>query len=134
MTGDNPITYILNEKKSEAAKEANAELEILRALAAGKNPLTGAVLPDDSCYQSAKVLRAMLSAVKALEKKTRVRTLPDKAGKSWSVEEEEELKKGFDQGMTLSDLARKHERTRGGIGARLERLGKIKLYVPTEQK
>ena len=46
----------------------NESLSILRALAEGKDPLTGEELPDESCYQSAKVLRALLAGIEALEK------------------------------------------------------------------
>jgi hypothetical protein len=78
MADDIPFSYPLRGARLDSSDEAKAELEILRRLAAGKNPLTEALLPDDSCYQSAKVLRALLAAIKALEKAPRIRKLPAK--------------------------------------------------------
>ena len=124
MATDIPFSYTVRETKYE--------LEILRSLAAGKHPFTGISLPDDSCYQSARVLRALLAAIEALQKGRRMRKLPPNAGKPWSIEEDAELGKCFDQGMTVPDLARKQERTGGGIRSRLVKLGKIKLDAPFE--
>jgi len=58
-------------------------LQILRALADGKHPLTGETLPGESCYQSAKVLRALLAGIEALEKAEgrKSRVLPGAAGR-----------------------------------------------------
>ena len=130
MADDIPFSYPLRGARLDSSDEAKAELEILRRLAAGKNPLTEALLPDDSCYQSAKVLRALLAAIKALEKAPRIRKVPPNAGKPWFAEEDADLRKRFDEGLTITDLAHKHERTRGSIRTRLEKLGKIRLYTP----
>jgi hypothetical protein len=130
MASDDPITYHLRGAPSEASDDTKEELRILRALAAGKHPLTGISLPDESCYQSAKVVRALFAAIKALEKSPRLRKLPLNTGKPWSAEDDVELGKCYDQGMTILELARKYERTSGGISSRLEKLGKIKVYAP----
>jgi hypothetical protein len=53
-----------------SATEGREALRILRSLADGKHPFTGEPLPDESCYQSAKVLRALLAGIEALEKAT----------------------------------------------------------------
>jgi hypothetical protein len=131
MAGDIPISYTLRGARSDSSQEGKEELEILHSLAAGKHPFTRASLPDDSCYQSAKVLRALLAAIKVLEKKSRQRSLPQNAGQPWSSEEDIECGKCFDQGMTIIEMAKKHGRTEGAIRSRLEKLGRITLVNST---
>ena len=125
MASDIPFSYTLRGASPDSSNEANEELRILRALAEGKHPLTGVPLPDDNCYQSAKVLRALLSAIKVLEKVSRQQALPQNAGQPWFAEEIVEIGKCFDQGMTIIEIAHKHKRTEGAIRSRLEKLGKI---------
>jgi hypothetical protein len=105
----------------------NESLSILRALADGKHPLTGETLPDESCYQSAKVLRALLAGIEALEKaeQKKSRVLPGAAGKPWDAGEDESLVADFESGTTIAALAQTHERTEGAIRSRLMRLGKL---------
>ena len=105
----------------------NESLSILRALAEGKEPLTGEELPSDSCYQSAKVLRALLSGIEALEKgeQRKSRVLPGGAGKAWDAEEDESLVADFESGITMAAMAETHDRTEGAIRSRLMRLGKL---------
>jgi hypothetical protein len=105
----------------------NESLSILRALADGRHPLTGETLPDESCYQSAKVLRALLAGIEALEKaeQKKSRVLPGAAGKPWDAEEDESLVADFESGTTIAALAQTHERTEGAIRSRLMRLGKL---------
>ncbi len=50
---------------------------------------------------------------------------PDRASSKWSTEESELLKQRFQGGLSLSQLADKHQRTRVAIAARLVRLGLI---------
>jgi len=102
-------------------------LQILRALADGKHPLTGEALPDESCYQSAKVLRALLAGIEALAKEAQKknRVLPGAAGKPWDAEEDESLVADFESGTAIAALAQTHERTEGAIRSRLMRLGKL---------
>jgi hypothetical protein len=63
MVRDTPFSYPLQGTKIES------ELEILRALVAGRNPVTGALLPENSFYHSVKVIRALLAAIRILEKR-----------------------------------------------------------------
>lgn len=125
MANDIPVSYTLRGATPDPSDEAKEEPRILRALAAGKHPFTDALLPDDSCYQSAKVLRALLSAIKVLEKVSLREALPQNAGQPWSAEEVVEIAKCFDQGMTITEMANRHKRTEGAIRSRLEKLGKI---------
>jgi len=105
-------------------------LLILTALAEGVHPLTGHPLPDDSVYQHAKVLRALQSAIEALKAQSRKNSKrragsPGQAGKPWTAAEIALLVQGFDTGLTIPQLAEKHQRTRGGIQSRLAHLGKV---------
>ncbi len=127
--------YILKTSDAVAASppaasgtaEAAESLRILRALAEGKHPFTGEELPEESCYQSAKVLRALLAGIEALGKaaKRKSRILPAEAGKSWSTEEDQTLIAEFEKGTSIKDLAQKHQRTQGAIHSRLMKLGKV---------
>jgi hypothetical protein len=110
-------------------EEARA-LTIVAALASGVNPLTGELFAADSPYQSPDVIRALYSAVRALEAAGRRRTrgpsaASSNAGKPWSEHEDSQLLSGFDEGRPLAELAQAHGRTRGGIQARLIRHGRL---------
>jgi len=111
---------------TEAVSDTDS-LQILRALAEGKHPLTGEALPDESCYQSAKVLRALLAGIEALEKTAgrKNRVLPGAAGKPWDAEEDQSLVADFESGTSIADLAQMHQRTEGAIRSRLMKLGKL---------
>ncbi len=96
-------------------------------LVAGKHPLTGEALPEESCYQSAKVLRALFAGIEALEKTAgkKERVLPGAAGKPWDAEEDASLAADFESGTAIKELAQTHQRTEGAIRSRLMRLGKL---------
>jgi hypothetical protein len=106
-------------------------LGIVSALANGVNPQTGEVFETDSPYQSADVIRALYVAVRALETTTRTKLrpgrtrLPSNAGKPWTEHEDLELLEKFDEGLSIAELARAHDRTPAGILARLERHGRL---------
>jgi len=104
-------------------------LGMLTSLADGIDPVTGEVFSADSPYQNPDVVRALFVAISALQARIatveRSSTLPDNAGKAWSAAEEQLLIQSFDAGMTETDLAKAHERTKGSIRSRLIRLGKI---------
>ena len=109
--------------------EARA-LTIVSALASGVKPLTGELFAADSPYQSPDVIRALYSALRALEAVGRRRTrgpngASNNAGKPWSEDEDRVLLSAFDDGRPLAELAQAHGRTRGGIQARLIRHGRL---------
>jgi len=108
---------------------AETALAVIRPLAEGVDPLSGEVFPDESLYQHASVVRALMAAVSALESESRrmrrQERLPKNAGLPWSVEEDDELVKGFDEQDTLGQLAKRHHRSVGAIRARLVKLGKL---------
>jgi hypothetical protein len=109
--------------------QLDAALPIVRALADGVNPVTGEAYPDHSPYAEPRTLRALYSAVdlmqKEVEREKRRERLPANFGKPWTEGEDRTLTAGFDAGMPVVELARKHERTHSSIRLRLEKLGKI---------
>jgi hypothetical protein len=104
-------------------------LPILRALADGVDPATGAVFSDESPYAEPRTLRALFSAVEIVEKEVerekRRERLPANFGKPWTENEDGELKKRFEEGMQMPDIARAHARTHSSCRLRLEKLGLI---------
>ena len=106
----------------------NKALEIVSILSGGIDPNTGEVFSDGVLHHPDTV-RALYKAKEALIRlinyEKRQRDLPENAGTSWSVEEENQLIDAFDAGTELRDLAKIHKRTEGAITSRLGRLGKI---------
>lgn len=101
---------------------------IVTALANGVDPATGETLQGDSPCQQPEVVRALMCAVRALESRPPRRDrndLPANAGKPWSSDEDARLLAGFEDGLTLRELAEHHARTVAGIEARLERHGRL---------
>jgi hypothetical protein len=105
-------------------------LHIVESLANGVDPETGEVYPPDSPYQRAHIVRALFVARQALEQASeserRRQALPANTGKPWAEDDDARLSAGYDEGKSLTDLAREHDRTRGSIQARLVKLGKIR--------
>jgi hypothetical protein len=104
-------------------------IRIVQSLADGCCPFSGQVLPPDSPYQKAEVVRALFLAVKALhrleERERRGQGLPERVGQPWDVAEDRQLCEEFEAGMSISESAVIHKRTEGAIQARLEKLGKL---------
>jgi hypothetical protein len=102
-------------------------MEVLHALVQGIDPETGDELPKNSVLHKADVLRALLAAVSALEataaRALRRAALPESVGKSWSDEEEQQLRDEFSGSEPLELIAAKHGRTIRAIEARLEKIG-----------
>ena len=83
-------------------------------------------LPKDSVLQKAEVLRALLAATVALEmtaaRAQRRAQLPEGVGKTWTPEEEQQLRNEYAGSEPLQLIATKHGRTVRAIEARLQRL------------
>jgi hypothetical protein len=119
--------------------EHEQALAILKALAEGVDPVTGARFAADTPWQHADTVRALHRAVAALEASAtaappaapaearRPATGRGNAGKPWSKEEDEKLVAGFDAGQTVEALAVAHSRSRFAIEARLARFGKMPM-------
>lgn len=107
-------------------KEAKRILELLLQ---GVDPETGEVLSRDGVLNTPEVIRALFLAARALDSQpteSRIAAhMPPHAGKPWTREEEERLIAEFDAGSPIEELARSHGRSKGGIAARLVRLGRI---------
>ena len=119
--------------------------EILRALADGRDPATGAPFPPDSPYQQADTVRALHAALEALSATSLqptasslppspgnltsdIRPLtssPHPAPARWTPEEEQRLRDAFAAQTPIPAIAATHNRTRGAITSRLIRLGLI---------
>ena len=106
-------------------------LTILGALADGADPDTGEVFSSENVCQRPQVLRALTTAIRALERQQererRNHLLPGNAGKPWDKTEEERVCRDFDAGISIKDLASRHSRTLGSIQSKLIKLGRIKL-------
>ena len=109
--------------------QLQSALPIVRALADGINPLTGETFNDESPYSEPRTLRALFSAVELMEREVerekRRERLPANFGKAWTLEEDGVLASEFDSGVSLPEIARRHQRTQSSIRLRLEKLGKI---------
>ena len=109
--------------------DAENALFLIRSLADGVDPITNEELVADNPVQHPRLVRALMSAVGALERDLlrlrRQERLPSNAGAPWSEEEDSRLARGVDDGATVRDLARRHERTATAIRVRLEKLGKV---------
>ena len=109
--------------------------KILSALADGCDPTTGEKV-EGSILQRGDVIRALHSAIRALEASARSNTrssrarMPANAGKAWTEQKDRELLEKFDAGQTVAQLAQAHDRTPAGIHARLVRHGCLQETGP----
>lgn len=100
-------------------------LKILRPLAEGVDPTTGEVLPADSPFQQAQVVRALNCVIELAEREVRKSELPQAAGKLWTRDEDTQLRREFHQALDFKEIAKIHQRTRGSILSRLAKLGEL---------
>ena len=101
--------------------------ERLTLLADGVEPLTDEVLENDHVCNKPEIIRALHTAVRAME----MRYIPEdsdrprNASKSWSRSEDEKLCQMFDAGWSSRKICDALGRSSEGVAARLVRLGKI---------
>ena len=108
--------------------EALHALVILRSLANGVDPESGRLLDSGSAFQRPQTVSALAAAVRALEraeKQDRRRSLaPAKANVPWTADEDRQLLKAFDSGMSPRQLGATHRRSPKAVKARLAKLGR----------
>lgn len=113
--------------------EAAEALRIILALADGVNPGTGERYGTGSIFQEPETIQALEEAARALaheaKRAARSRSLPARVGEPWFRSEEEQVCQEFDRGLGIPEIARVHGRTRGGVTARLEALGKVPRQI-----
>ena len=104
--------------------EKAAALTIIQQLANGIDPHSGEVFRADSPYQHPDTVRALFTAMQALDPQPAPRqraagaeNAPQNAGKPWSSAEDETLAGAFDTGKTVPELAAQHQRSRFAIEA-----------------
>ena len=100
-------------------------IALVRKLADGVDPFTGERFPSSSPYQQADTVRALHLALEGLGKLKRSTARKTGPGRPWNEDEEKELLRQFDDKIDVEEIAAKHERTKGAIWARLEKLGRI---------
>ena len=105
--------------------DAERAIEIIQSLADGVDPFTGERFASDSPYQHADTVRALHLALEGLTKLRRSKARKTGPGRPWNEDEEKELLREFDDKIDVEEIAAKHERTKGAIWARLEKLGRI---------
>ena len=111
--------------------------EIIQALADGVDPYTGETFPADGPYQRADTVRALYTALDALESSpNKSRRSPEgqrridpnkpNAGGKWTSEEDDRLREEYAANNdSIKDIAKAHGRTPGAISSRLVKLGII---------
>lgn len=99
--------------------------EIITALADGINPVTGEILPSECVCNNAEVVRAFYTVLRNIDPIVKKKEVSENAGKPWTKEDDELLKKMFKEGARKKDLQEHFKRSPGSINARLARLGLI---------
>lgn len=113
-------------------RRANA---ILQALVHGVHPYTGEPLPSDSVVQDPGVIRALLSGMTALNaveaRAARRAQLPKNVGLPWTELELASVRREFEGGQPIEEIARAHGRSARAITHRLAMLGLVAESDPS---
>ena len=111
--------------------ESAKALSIIRYLADGVDPATGETFAPGSPYQHPDTIRALFSAVQALEHDKQNHEshscFPPHAGKTWDEQEDDLLCAGIGSGKNVGELAHDHGCTQEAVQSRLEKLGYLSL-------
>ena len=80
--------------------EIKRAAELLRGLADGRDPITGARLPDESVYNHPEIIRALHCVLQELQtRQTGAQAV--NAGRSWRPDEEQQLLEEYRPAMLL---------------------------------
>ena len=101
-------------------------LVILWSLADRMDPDSSEPVPADSIVNCSLVKQALYEAIIVLEllqvaTPSPKRTVPGNAGTPWTRDEDDRLLMAFDAGEPVTSIAKRHQRSRGAITARLAR-------------
>jgi hypothetical protein len=112
--------------------------EIVKVLANGTDPTTGAVLPNASPYNDPIVIRGLFTVLESLRAVKRPKKTieerqqenidagrPRNAGLPWTEELKREVASRFRSGTSMDDLSRHFGRTKGSIVSELMKQGLI---------
>ena len=89
--------------------EIKRAAELLRGLADGRDPITGARLPDESVYNHPEIIRALHCVLQELQtRQTGAQAV--NAGRSWRPDEEQQLLEEYDAGLPVEQIARRRAR------------------------
>jgi hypothetical protein len=107
------------------AAEVNREEahRIVGLLARGVDPDKPDQVAPTNVLERPAVIRALFLAVEALSADDKVPSKEVRTGKPWSKDEDDELRFAVSQNDTLNVIASRHQRSEGGIVARMVRLG-----------
>ena len=84
--------------------EIKRAAELLRGLADGRDPITGARLPDESVYNHPEIIRALHCVLQELQTRQTVAQAVN-AGRSWRPDEEQQLLEEYDAGLPVEQIA-----------------------------
>ena len=118
--------------------ELDEAKDIVRLLADGIDPTTGEVLPKESPYNDPVVIRALFSVIESIKEVPKPKKTieqkqqdnldsgrPRNAGLPWTEELKAEIASKYQSGISVPELSRYFERTRGAIVSELTRQGLI---------
>jgi DNA-binding NarL/FixJ family response regulator len=106
--------------------ELEQAIKVVRALANGIHPESGAALEENSICHAPEAVKALNRALAALvAEEQREKKRPKNAGKTWTREEDEQICEELRKGTDFNQIAQSHNRSVAAILARLVKLGKI---------
>ncbi|MGN6184799.1 MAG: hypothetical protein ACTHQM_14210 [Thermoanaerobaculia bacterium] len=98
---------------------------VIESLANGLDPTTSEPV-SHSTLQAGSVVRALFAAVSLLkEEPPRAKTKFAATGTLWTRDEEEQVCREFEKGMSVAQIGLRHGRSSGAIKTRLVKLGKM---------
>lgn len=107
--------------------------EVLKLLADGFDPMTGVQLPPDHILHRRDVVAALNMASAYFElttttkggKKITPANQPANHGAPWTDKDREYVRMKYAEGMTMTEIGKTLERSRGSIWAQLKQLGVV---------
>ena len=106
-------------------------LKLMRSLANGTDPETGAALEETNICRRPLMIKALNRALSSLvQEQKREQDKPAKAFHAWTGAEIAQVCEELRQGMDFHQIAKQHNRTVASIIARLVKLGKIAATPP----